>query len=246
MGIIVGVIELGRGILKGGFFKQVPFSQGPAKSWKFLIFLYGLSEEEGISRIFDLRPPPRKSPAAAEQVRADRHTQACPPRRTPRWAKHTQDVTNDDHKSGILVTIKGWKCLYCSRSFWNSNVKRLLAHLSGDRDACVAAMLCSEEKNPIAEATKAECKATLTMKGKTANAKRARADESLGAEATDDRERACLVQSRVKSKMVEACEVDGALSDLFDGLGMAHAKLDHPLFKRFWMLTKYKNAACSG
>jgi hypothetical protein len=36
------------------------------------------------------------------------------------------------------------------------------------------------------------------------------------------------------SKTVAECEMDGALSDLFDGLRIAHNKVDHPIFKTFF------------
>jgi hypothetical protein len=154
----------------------------------------------------------------------------------PAWAKHTVGLSKEEEKAGMMVTVKGWTCRYCSKNFWNKNLKRLLAHLCGDRDAGLssgAAELCSEETLPISDETKAEYKAKLTVKDKTATAKRQRAAESSGAEAAADKERAAQVQSRMKSKTVETCEVDGALSDFFDGLGIGHSKVGHPLTKRF-------------
>jgi len=37
----------------------------------------------------------------------------------------------------------------------------------------------------------------------------------------------------VRGKPAEVIEVNGSLSDMFDGLGVAHNKVDHPLFRRF-------------
>ena len=80
------------------------------------------------------------------------------------------------------------------------------------------------------------------MKAINKTAKRGREKESRDVEEAGDKERAALVQSRMKSKFkpVDTCEVNGALSDFFDGLGIAHNKVDHPLFKRF--VQKLKNA----
>ena len=48
------------------------------------------------------------------------------------------------------------------------------------------------------------------------------------------------MQQLLKHKTVEHCEVDGALSDMFDGLGIANNKVDHPLFRR--AIEKVRNA----
>ena len=78
-----------------------------------------------------------------------------PPKADPAWGMHTQDVTKEELKGGIRVSVKGWKCWYCSKCFYNKNVKRLLVHLCGDRIGrdSGSAELCSEETNPISEET---------------------------------------------------------------------------------------------
>ena len=48
------------------------------------------------------------------------------------------------------------------------------------------------------------------------------------------------MQARIRGSTVEACEVVGAVSDFFDGLGIAHEKADHPLFKQ--LLKKVQHA----
>jgi len=48
------------------------------------------------------------------------------------------------------------------------------------------------------------------------------------------------MQARIRGSTVEACEVVGAVSDFFDGLGIAHEKADHPLFKK--MVHKIQHA----
>ena len=157
-----------------------------------------------------------------------------PPAADPMWGKHAKETTKEEAKAGIMVTVKGWKCNHCSKSFWNKDLKRLLAHLSGDASVCTTAELCSEATMPISEETKAGCKAKLAMKAAKKTEKRAREAESASAQAADERERAENIQSRLKNKTVEACEVDGALSDVFDGLGLAHNKVDHKIFKTFF------------
>ena len=164
---------------------------------------------------------------------------SAPPRGMPRasdpaWAAHTKEVTKEETKAGIVVTIKGWTCTYCSKDFWNRNLFRLLAHLCGDRELCKEGELCSEATKPISATTKETCVAKLTLKSTKRTEKRAREEESHEAESVGDNERAEKVQSRIKTKTVDACKVDGALSDLFDGLGIAHNKVNHPLFKRFF------------
>ena len=44
----------------------------------------------------------------------------------------------------------------------------------------------------------------------------------------------------MRHKTAEACEVDGAVSDFWDGLGLGHSKIDHELAHR--MFGKVKNA----
>ena len=65
--------------------------------------------------------------------------------------------------------------------------------------------------------------------------KRGREKEPRDIDQADDKERAALVQSQMKSNSnsVETCEVNWALYDFCYGLGIARNKVDHPLFKRF-------------
>ena len=40
---------------------------------------------------------------------ADRRT-GMPPKADPVWEKHTEDVTKEEEKAGIIITVKGWMC----------------------------------------------------------------------------------------------------------------------------------------
>ena len=107
-----------------------------------------------------------------------------------------------------------------------------MSHISGQGGSIEA---CSEVTKPIPKETNIFYKSKLVTKLSYKSVKRGREKESRDVEQADDKERAALVQNRMKStsKSGETCAVNGALSDFFHGLGIAHNKVDHPLFKRF-------------
>ena len=105
----------------------------------------------------------------------------------------------------------------------------MLGHVSCDRALCKAIDPCSAAKVP--EEQRLEAKALLDARNGVAsgNKKRAaQADET----AEDDATHRASHQAKLRNKQESKCKVDSALSDMFDGLGIAHSKVDHPLVKR--------------
>ena len=115
-------------------------------------------------------------------------------------------------------------------SFWNTNLERILGHVSCDRALCKAIDPCSAAKVP--EEQRLEAKAQLDARNGVAPGKKkraAQADET----AEDDATHRASHQAMLRNKQESKCKVDSALSGMFDGLGIAHSKADHPLVKRF-------------
>jgi len=150
----------------------------------------------------------------------------------PAWEEHTSETSKVVEKAGIDTTVKGWVCNHCDETVWNRNLQRLLCHLSGDAERCVGERItpCTKVEQDVRDEMAARLDAKAAVKA--GNTKRKSELNELADEA--DGERATLVQSRmVRGKPAEVIEVNGALSDMFDGLGIAHNKVDHPLLHRF-------------
>lgn len=150
--------------------------------------------------------------------------------KAPAWGEYTEPTEKESVKSGLTVIVHGWKCRFCGSSFWNTNLERMLGHVSCDRALCKAIDPCSAAKVP--EEQRLEAKAQLDARNGVASGKKkraAQADET----AEDDATHRASHQAKLRNKQESKCKVDSALSDMFDGLGIAHSKVDHPLVKRF-------------
>ena len=68
---------------------------------------------------------------------------------TGAWEKHTTEVSREEEKNGIVVTVKGWACNYCGGEFFNRSAKRLLGHICCDKALCPHGITtCSTSKVP--------------------------------------------------------------------------------------------------
>ena len=141
----------------------------------------------------------------------------------PAWEEHTAAVDKQEQKAGILVVVKGWKCNYCSKSFWNRQLDRLLGHLSCDKALCSKIQPCSVAAVP--EEVRDAIRSELAVKANVNASAAKRKAQSADVENAGDAERARLVQGRLRHQTVEVCQVNAALSDFFDGLGIAHSKV---------------------
>lgn len=163
------------------------------------------------------------------------------PKADAAWDKHTTAAHKEVEKdSGITVKVNGWECNYCDGQFWNRNLDRLRRHLTGDQQQCKGCRI-----TPCADAPEDVRKEmTATLAGRQALADSAAKRKATSEEIADEfgQNRAKQIQQKMvaKRKSVSSLEVDGALSDMFDGLGIAHNKVDHPLFRR--AVQKLRNA----
>ena len=147
-----------------------------------------------------------------------------PRQKDPAWASHTVVIEKEENKAGIAVTVKGWKCRYCKKYFWNHALMRLFEHLTFDSAMCTSGIdPCSrlQVEDSVIDAARSACLDKAIAK----SSEKKRVAESDEVEAAGDRERAEKVQSKLHNTTVEVCEVNGALADFFDGLGIAHAKV---------------------
>ena len=78
----------------------------------------------------------------------------------------------------------------------------------------------------------------LTATKSSDGAKRKATDGAIVDDEAANRAAKVHTQSKMRYKTVETCEVDGALSDFFDGLGIAHSKIDSPLAKKCFAAIK--------
>ena len=151
--------------------------------------------------------------------RLPRAAQTMPPKRDKAWTEHTTSTEQTVDRKGIEVLIKGWQCNHCKETYWNTSLQRLLMHLTAEAIRCDKIAPCTKAPAEV----RADAVARLTVADeKKATAKR-RADSQSGVADAQDAQRAVKVQQRLKTKTVEACEVDGALSDFFDGAGLGHS-----------------------
>ena len=155
------------------------------------------------------------------------------PKADAAWDKHTTAAQKEVEKdSGITVKVNGWECKYCDGQFWNKNLDRLRRHLTGDQQQCKGCRItpCTDAPEDVRK------EMTATLAGRQALADSAAKRKATSEEIADEfgKNRANQIQQRMvaKRKSVSDLEVDGALSDMFDGLGIAHNKIDHPLFRR--------------
>lgn len=148
------------------------------------------------------------------------------------WAAHTAAVSKEEVKGSITVIKKGWTCNYCDTTYWNHDLKRLRVHLTGDQLQCRGCKIAPCTAAP--EDVQADMTAMLASSHAQAGAvaKRKSTNEELADEAAQGR--AQFIQRKIPNcrKTVDTIEVDGAILDMFDGLGIAHAKVEHPLFQR--------------
>ena len=120
--------------------------------------------------------------------------------------------------------MKNWKCNHCKGSFWNISLERLFEHLTCLSILCTSGILpCDIQLVP--EQTRTHARSFLALQREKKQSGEKREAQSNDVEEADDRDRTEKVQSKLREKTVEACEVDNALSDWFDGLGVAHAKV---------------------
>ena len=148
----------------------------------------------------------------------------------------TTPVTKSVTRAGMEVTQTGWRCNHCDKDFWANSKTRALMHLSGDALLCDGVDVCKKVPEDVSAAAKAQLIVDATKK--TLGGKRSAEDAAVAARS--DVERAGQMQTRLRGSTVETCEVNGALSDFFDGCGIAHEKVDHPLFKQ--LLKKVQHA----
>ena len=143
--------------------------------------------------------------------------------------KNTTEMEETVQRAGVDVKRTGWKCNACDNVFWNRNKSRMIQHLTGDASRCSGIEPCTKadaalRKLAVASLNLDEDKKDLTKK---------RSAEREGIADAEDADRAGLVQQKLKHKTVAVCEVEGALSDMFDGIGFGHSVVDHILFHRF-------------
>ena len=163
------------------------------------------------------------------------------PKADAAWDKHTTAAHKEVEKdSGITVKVNGWECKYCDGQFWNKNLDRLRRHLTGDQQQCKGCSItpCPDAPEDVRK------QMTATLAGRQALADGVAKRKATSEEIADEfgKNRANQIQQRMvaKRKSVSDLEVDGALSDMFDGLGIAHNKVDHHLFRR--AVQKLRNA----
>ena len=143
--------------------------------------------------------------------------------------KNTTEMEETVQRAGVDVKRTGWKCNACDNVFWNRNKSRMIQHLTGDASRCSGIEPCTKadaalRKLAVASLNLDEDKKDLTKK---------RSAEREGIADAEDAAHAGLVQQKLKHKTVAVCEVEGALSDMFDGIGFGHSVVDHILFHRF-------------
>ena len=143
--------------------------------------------------------------------------------------KNTTEMEETVQRAGVDVKRTGWKCNACDNVFWNRNKSRMIQHLTGDASRCSGIEPCTKadaalRKLAVASLNLDEDKKDLTKK---------RSAEREGIADAEDAARAGLVQQKLQHKTVAVCEVEGALSDMFDGIGFGHSVVDHILFHRF-------------
>ena len=108
------------------------------------------------------------------------------------------------------MLVKGWKCKYCSISFWNMNLERFLMHQTGDSARCKGIGPCAGAPPGVCQ----KAVALLEVKQGKAVVSHKRDAESETVAAGGDAHRAAKVQQLMQHKTVAHCEVDGALSDM--------------------------------
>ena len=153
-----------------------------------------------------------------------------PRQKDPAWASHTVVIEKEENKAGIAVTVKGWKCRYCKTYFWNHALMRLFEHLTFDSAMCTSGIdPCSrlQVEDSVIDAARSACLDKAIAK----SSEKKRVAESDDVEAAGDRERAEKVQSKLRNKTVEVCEVNGALADFFDGLESRMPRFASPQLK---------------
>ena len=143
--------------------------------------------------------------------------------------KNTTEMEETVQRAGVDVKRTGWKCNACDNVFWNRNKSRMIQHLTGDASRCSGIEPCTKadaalRKLAVASLNLDEDKKDLTKK---------RSAERESIADAEDAARAGLVQQKLQHKTIAVCEVEGALSDMFDGIGFGHSVVDHILFHRF-------------
>ena len=67
----------------------------------------------------------------------------------------TKEVTDD---GGFLHITKGWRCVHCSKEFWNKNLARVAYHLGGDEkfrdDSFNGCEVCTDVPDDVAKKLK--------------------------------------------------------------------------------------------
>ena len=142
------------------------------------------------------------------------------PKADAAWDKHTTAAHKEVEKdSGITVKVNGWECNYCDGQFWNRNLDRLRRHLTGDQQQCKGCRITPCADAP--EDVRKEMTATLAGRQALADstAKRKATSEEIADEFGQNRAKQIQQKMVAKRKSVSSLEVDGALSDMFDGLG---------------------------
>ena len=93
--------------------------------------------------------------------------------RPPAWEQFTEPAEKETVKAGLTVTLHGWTCKFCGASFWNTNLARMLGHVSCEQSLCDCIEPCSESKVP--EEERLDAKAQLEARNGVASAKKKRA-----------------------------------------------------------------------